>query len=106
MGRKVIKLEPTRALIIEPLINPYGKFVDIREFYKPPGNPASEWLPTRKGIDIPIDGISPQKVMNALTWAIDNFKGERKDLRDDPRYQKSDEAEEPEKPTRRSSTKK
>ena len=85
MGRKVIKVNETTAIIVEPFQNQYGNYIGVREFYKPKSDLEGDWRPTQKGFSIPVPEDDetkdiPKKVRNAIKWAVENFDEEHKVL--------------------------
>jgi hypothetical protein len=115
MGRKVIKVNETTAIVVEPFKNQYGDYIGVREFYKPKSDLEGDWRPTQKGFSIPMpdgdeDGSAgkdvPKKVRNAIKWAVENFEEEHKVLESTkgPKSKKKDE--EDEKPSKKKDKKK
>lgn len=85
MGRKLFKVAPNTAVVVEPFKNDYGNYIGIREFYQPRGNDEAEWLPTRNGLSIPLGegddvGAKAKKLIKAIKWAVENFEDEHKVL--------------------------
>ena len=86
MGRKLIKINKTTAIVVEPFTNDYGKYIGVREFYKPRDNEEAEWLPTRNGFSVPVKGDEEDskdfiaKITKAMKWAQENFEDEHKVL--------------------------
>lgn len=80
MGRKLIKVAPFTAVVIEPFKNDYGDYIGLREFYKPRDDKEAEWRPTRNGFSFPVDAEKLKKLRKAIKWAEDNFADEHKVL--------------------------
>lgn len=85
MGRKLFKVAPHTAVVVEPFVNDFGKYIGLREFYKPRDDSEAEWRPTRNGFSIPLgegedEGMCAKKLIKALKWAVENFEEEHKVL--------------------------
>jgi hypothetical protein len=85
MGRKVIKVAKSTAIVVEPFKNDHGNYIGVREFYKPRDNEDADWLPTRNGFSVPVqDGEDGKdfvaKIAKAMKWAQENFEDEHKVL--------------------------
>lgn len=85
MGRKLFKVAPHTAVVVEPFKNDYGNYIGIREFYKPRDDDEAEWRPTRNGLSIPVgegddEGVKAKRLIKAIKWALENFEEEHKVL--------------------------
>lgn len=97
MGRKVIVLNKTTAIVIEPFKNDYGDYIGIREFWKPKdADDDEDWRPSQKGLSIPVEKIV--SVRKKLKWAEENFEDEHKVLSNKKKSKsKDDEDDKPKK---------
>ena len=90
MGRKLIKVSDSTAIVVEPFKNDYGDYIGVREFYKPRNDLEGDWRPTQKGLSIPVG--KSVNVRKAIKWALENFEEEHKVL--ESKYKKKDDDDE------------
>jgi hypothetical protein len=105
MGRKLIKVNKTTAIVVEPFKNEHGSYITVREFWKPKDDTDGEWRPSKKGLSIPLD--EAQSVRKALKWAEENHEDEAKTLESSKKSKKSkdDDDDEDEAPKKKKKSK-